>query len=62
LASSTDFGRDRLERQRHQIERFAAGIGVPLVTLPRLATPRLTLHQLGQLADALVQPLIEEAS
>jgi anion-transporting ArsA/GET3 family ATPase len=58
LASSTDFGRERLERQRHQIERLASGIGVPLVTLPRLATPRLTLHNLGELADALVGPLI----
>lgn len=58
LASSTDFGRDRLERQRQQIERLAIGIGVPLVALPRLATPRLTLHQLGELADALVDPMI----
>ncbi|HUV19759.1 MAG TPA: ArsA-related P-loop ATPase [Ilumatobacteraceae bacterium] len=62
LASSTDFGRDRLERQRQQIERLAIGIGVPLVTLPRLATPRLTLHQLGELADALVAPRIGGAS
>ena len=60
--SSTDFGRERLVRQRQQIERLAAGIGVPLVALPRLATPRLTLHQLGELADALVGPLIGEAS
>jgi anion-transporting ArsA/GET3 family ATPase len=58
LASSTDFGRERLERQRQQIQRLAGGIGVPLVTLPRLATPRLTLHQLGELADALVGPMI----
>jgi anion-transporting ArsA/GET3 family ATPase len=62
LASSTDFGRERLVRQREQIERLAAGIGVPLVTLPRLATPRLTLHQLGELADALVGPMIGDAS
>jgi len=58
LASSTDFGRERLERQRQQIERLADGIGVPLVSLPRLATPRLTLHNLGELADALVGPMI----
>lgn len=58
LASSTDFGRDRLERQRQQVERLAIGIGVPLVTLPRLATPRLTLHHLGELADALVAPVV----
>jgi arsenite/tail-anchored protein-transporting ATPase len=58
LASSADFGRERLQRQRHQIARLADGIGVPLVTLPRLATPRLTLHHLGELADALVGPTI----
>ena len=58
LASSTDFGRARLERQRSQIERLSNGIGVPLVTLPRLATPRLTLHHHGELADALVGPTI----
>ena len=58
LASSTDFGRARLERQRGQIERLSEGIGVPLVMLPRLATPRLTLHHLGELADALVGPMI----
>ncbi len=62
LASSTDFGRERLERQRQQIERLAGGIGVPLVTLPRLATPRLTLHNLGELADALVGPMVGGAS
>jgi anion-transporting ArsA/GET3 family ATPase len=62
LASSTDFGRERLVRQRQQIERLAAGIGVPLVALPRLATPRLTLHQLGELADALVGPMIGDES
>jgi hypothetical protein len=62
LASSTDFGRERLERQRSQIDRLADGIGVPLVALPRLATPRLTLHHLGELADALVGPMIGDAS
>jgi anion-transporting ArsA/GET3 family ATPase len=62
LASSTDFGRARLERQRSQIERLADGIGVPLVSLPRLATPRLTLHNLGELADALVGPMIGASS
>jgi arsenite/tail-anchored protein-transporting ATPase len=58
LASSTDFGRERLIRQRQQIERLGSSIGTPLACLPRLATPRLTLHQLGDLADALVEPLI----
>ncbi len=59
LASSTDFGRERLDRQRQQIERLASSIGTPLACLPRLATPRLTLHQLGELADALMTPLVE---
>jgi anion-transporting ArsA/GET3 family ATPase len=58
LASSTDFGRERLTRQRQQIDRLASSIGTPLVCLPRLATPRLTLHQLGELADALVAPSV----
>jgi cellulose biosynthesis protein BcsQ len=62
LASSTDFGRDRLVRQRQQIERLASDIGTPLACLPRLATPRLTLHHLGDLADALVTPLIESGA
>lgn len=54
LASSTDFGRERLERQREQIDRVRSQTDGPVVTLPRLATPRLTLHHLGELADALV--------
>jgi anion-transporting ArsA/GET3 family ATPase len=58
LASSTDFGRERLTRQRQQIERLASSIGTPLVCLPRLATPRLTLHHLGELADALLAPSV----
>ena len=58
LASSTDFGRERLERQRQQVQRLVDGIGVPIVALPRLATPRLTLHHLGELADALVGPML----
>jgi len=53
LASSTDFGRERLERQRDQIERVRLSTDDPVITLPRLATPRLTLHHLGELADAL---------
>jgi arsenite/tail-anchored protein-transporting ATPase len=62
LASSTDFGRERLVRQRQQIERLASSIGTPLACLPRLATPRLTLHQLGDLADALMAPLVESGA
>jgi hypothetical protein len=62
LASSTDFGRARLVRQREQIDRLASGIGTPLACLPRLATPRLSLHHLGELADALVAPLVESGA
>jgi anion-transporting ArsA/GET3 family ATPase len=54
LASSTAFGQARLVRQRAQIARLAARVGAPVLTLPRLATSRLTLHHLGELADALV--------
>ena len=61
LASSVDFGRERLRRQRGQIDRFGEALDVPLLLLPRLATPRLTLHHLGQLADALVGSPIEGA-
>ena len=35
---------------------------LPLLSLPRLATPRLTLHQLGELADALVESTIGATS
>jgi anion-transporting ArsA/GET3 family ATPase len=59
LASAAEFGRSRLEGQRHQIGRLGEVVGRPMVTLPRLATPRLTLHDLGELADALVEPVIE---
>ncbi len=62
LASSSDFGRERLERQRQQIERLGSALALPMITLPRLPTPRLTLHHLGILADALVSPVIEVPS
>jgi hypothetical protein len=62
LASSADFGRARLERQRHQIARLGAELDLPMARLPRLATPRLTIHDLGILADALAEPLVEAAS
>lgn len=57
LATSADFGRERLRRQRSQIERLGSELGLPLARLPRLATPRLTIHDLGILADALADPL-----
>lgn len=56
LASSTDFGRARLERQRDQLARLESVSDAPVIVLPRLATPRLTLHHLGELADALTDP------
>ncbi len=59
LASSSEFGRARLERQRQQIDRLASTLGRPMVTLPRLPTPRLTLHHLGVLADALAEPFVD---
>jgi len=54
LASSAAFGRARLDRQRHQIDRLSAEMDHPVVLLPRIATPRLTPHHLGELADALI--------
>jgi cellulose biosynthesis protein BcsQ len=62
LASSAEFGRERLERQRHQIDRIGTELGLPMALLPRLATPRLTIHDLGVLADALAEPLLEPGS
>ncbi len=59
LTSSGEFGRERLDRQHHQIDRLCSTLGRSMVTLPRLPTPRLTLHHLGVLADALVGPLID---
>jgi anion-transporting ArsA/GET3 family ATPase len=62
LASSSNFGRERLRRQRDQIERLRTALDLPLARLPRLATPRLTIHDLGILADALTEPLLEAGS
>jgi anion-transporting ArsA/GET3 family ATPase len=57
LASSSEFGRARMERQHEQIRRLATTLELPMAILPRLATPRFTLHHLGVLADALLAPL-----
>jgi arsenite/tail-anchored protein-transporting ATPase len=54
LASASDFGRERLELQQRQIDRLGSVLGLPMLTLPRLPTPRLTLHHLGVLADGLM--------
>jgi arsenite/tail-anchored protein-transporting ATPase len=59
LASSSGFGRERLELQREQIRRLGEALGLPMAILPRLPTPRLTLHNLGVLADALMAPLVD---
>jgi len=61
LASSAEFGRSRLHGQRHQIERLGTTLGLPMLTTPRLPTPRLTLHHLGEIADALLLPFAEQA-
>ena len=55
LESSAAFGRSRLAQQREQIDRLAAARDEPIITLPRLATPRLDAADLEHLADALVE-------
>jgi anion-transporting ArsA/GET3 family ATPase len=55
LESAAAFGRSRLAQQREQIERLAAARSEPIITLPRLATPRLAADHLATLADALVR-------
>jgi len=54
LKSSATFGRIRMDRQRHQIDRITTEMDNPILLLPRIASPRLTPHHLGALADALV--------
>ena len=53
LESAASFGRNRLAQQREQIGRLAAARPEPIITLPRLATPRLDAADLELLADAL---------
>ncbi len=53
LESAAAFGRSRLAQQREQIERLASARSEPIITLPRLATPRLDADDLVVLADAL---------
>lgn len=55
LASATAFGRSRLERQREQAARVHDELGLPVVTLPRLATARIGPDDLSILADALAE-------
>lgn len=56
LESAAVFGRSRLVQQREQIERLLAERPEGVVTLPRLATPRLGADDVAELADALVDP------
>ena len=53
LESAAAFGRSRLAQQREQIERLDTARTEPIITLPRLATPRLDAADLELLADAL---------
>ncbi len=55
LESAAAFGRSRLAQQREQIDRLAAVRDEPIITLPRLATPRLDAADLEHLADALAE-------
>ena len=55
LESAAAFGRSRLAQQREQIGRLGEARDGPIITLPRLATPRLGSDDLATLADALVR-------
>lgn len=62
LASAVTFGRSRLEQQREQLERLTSERPEPIITLPRLATPRIGRSHLETLADALVSDHTEPDS
>ncbi|WP_394935683.1 ArsA-related P-loop ATPase [uncultured Ilumatobacter sp.] len=53
LESAATFGRGRLVQQRQQIDRLVSARTEPIITLPRLATPRLDSVDLMVIADAL---------
>jgi len=53
LESAATFGRGRLIQQRQQIERLVSARTEPIITLPRLATPRLDSVDLMLIGDAL---------
>jgi arsenite-transporting ATPase len=55
LESAAAFGRSRLEQQRYQIERLRSERPEPVITLPRLTTPKIGPAELSVLADALVE-------
>ncbi len=54
LESAVAFGRSRLAQQREQLQRLREARNEPILTLPRLATPRIGAEHLELLADALV--------
>ena len=56
LESAAVFGRSRLAQQREQLARLENARSEGIVTLPRLATPRLGPSDVEKLADALVDP------
>ncbi len=53
LQASADFGRVRLEGQRHQLERLSELLPLPRILLPRIPTARFGPAELELLADAL---------
>ncbi|WP_420450804.1 ArsA family ATPase [Ilumatobacter sp.] len=53
LESAASFGRSRTVRQREQIERLGAARREPIITLPRLITPRIGPDHLDRLAEVL---------
>ncbi len=60
LESAAAFGRSRLEQQHEQVARLREARDEPVITLPRLATPRLGPDELAVLADALVDSRNEQ--
>ena len=54
LESAAVFGRSRLAQQREQLQRLREERPEPVITLPRLATPRIGRDELERLADELI--------
>ena len=57
LESAAVFGRSRLRQQDEQLARLRAARPEHVITLPRLATPRLGPDELEELADCLAEQL-----
>ena len=60
LAESVAFGRARLEQQREQLARLAAGVTVPRLLLPRLTSTKIVTEQLDHLAEILAAGPMED--